>query len=47
MPKKDLDKYLNLMYNVNLISQVKKFWMKKLVTLKKEGNSWKLISFHN
>ncbi|MEM3405955.1 MAG: hypothetical protein QW117_03230 [Candidatus Pacearchaeota archaeon] len=47
MPKKDLDKYLNLMYNVNLISQPKKFWMKKLITFKKEGNSWKLISFHD
>ena len=47
MPKKDLDKYLNLMYKVNLISQAKKFWMKKLITFKKEGNSWKLISFHD
>ena len=47
MPKKDMDKYLNLMYQVNLISQAKKFWMKKLITFKKEGNSWKLISFHD
>jgi Fe-S-cluster containining protein len=47
MPKKDLDEYLNLMYKVNSISQAKKFWMKKLITFKKEGNSWKLISFHD
>jgi len=47
MPKKDVDEYLNLMHNVNLISQSKKFWMKKLITFKKEGNSWELISLHD
>jgi predicted house-cleaning noncanonical NTP pyrophosphatase (MazG superfamily) len=47
LPKKDLNDYLNLMCSVNLISQAKKFWMKKLITFRKEKNSWKLISFHD
>jgi len=46
-PKKDLDEYFNLMYKVSLISKPKKFWMKRLITFKKRGNSWELISFHD
>ena len=46
-PKDELDAYLNLMYKSYLISKAKKFWMKKLMGFRKEGGSWRLISFHN
>jgi len=45
MPKNDLKNYINLMEDINSISQSKKFWMKKLIEFKKEGNSWKIINF--
>jgi Fe-S-cluster containining protein len=44
MRNSDLDEYINLMQEVSSISQPKKFWMKKLIGLKKEGNSWKIIN---
>ena len=47
LPKKELNEYLNLMYDVNKISKLKRFWMKKLITFRKKGNSWELVSFHN
>ena len=47
LPKKELNEYLNLMYDVNKISKPKRFWMKKLITFRKKGNSWKLVSFHD
>lgn len=47
MPKKERNEYLNLMYNVNKVSKPKRFWIKKLIILRKEKDSWKLISFHD
>lgn len=44
MSKKELDDYLNLMQEVSLISKSKRFWMKKLIKFKKQGNSWKRIN---
>ncbi len=46
-PKKELIEYLDLMYKVYLISKPKRFWMKKLMSFKKNECSWNLISLHN
>jgi len=41
-PKSIINKYLNLMSYVNSISQPKKFWMKKLIEIKKNGDCWQI-----
>lgn len=39
-PKSIIGKYLDLIYQVNLVSKPKKFWLKKLIEIKKENGSW-------
>jgi len=41
-PEKIIAEYLNLMYQAYLISKPKKFWMKKLIEIKKKNGYWQM-----
>lgn len=40
VPRETINEYLNLMYQVNLISKPKRFWLKKIIEIKKKNHYW-------
>lgn len=44
-PKSIINQYLDLMYQVNLISKPKRFWFKRLMAIKKKNGSWEIKAF--
>lgn len=45
MPNEELNDYINLMKKIHLLSNHKRFWMKKLIECKKQKNSWRIVNF--
>lgn len=41
-PNNVINDYLNLMYEVSLITNPKRFWMQEILKIDKENNSWRL-----
>lgn len=42
IPKEIADEYFNLMYDVYLTSKPKRYWMKKIMEVKKTGKKWSI-----
>jgi Fe-S-cluster containining protein len=45
-PKSVINEYLDLIYQINSISQPKQFWMKKIIEIKKQNSCWKIIKLN-
>lgn len=45
-PPKTLNDYLNMVYNISLISKEKRFWMKKLLEVKGSKNKWEILNIY-
>lgn len=43
MPKEIADDYFNLMYDVYLISKPKRYWMKRILEIRRSGENWSIL----